>query len=243
MVYVKQISGTHFPSFKGRLAVNGTFGGHSLYQRGMSQKWVWFDTVTGGYVISNVAGTRGDYAFDQDVPATNPDGSYHVTGSHCEGAPVIGPITTPGEHGLIALWPFSVASIPTGWVLCDGTHGTPDLRGLWIVGAGGAYNPGDSVGAESHTHAATQAAHTHAATQLNHYHIATIVDGSILNNGNKIANVSPAGVFDSTANGSGGGPTDSKAPVITVPNATPAITVPTANNAPLSKAYCWIMHL
>jgi hypothetical protein len=243
MIYVKQISGTHFPSFKGRLAVNGTFGSQPLYQRGMSQKWVWFDVVSGGYVISKVAGTRGDYAFDQDVPSTNPDGAYHATGAHCEGAPVIGPITTPGEHGLIALWPFSIASIPTGWVLCDGTHGTPDLRGLWIVGAGGAYAPGDSVGALNHTHAATQAAHSHAATQLNHNHITTVSGGMALQAGNKIANVIPNGVFSDIGIGSMGGVTDSKAPVITVPNATPAITVPSANNAPLSKAYCWIMHL
>lgn len=92
MTYVKQITGTHFPSFKSRLAVNGTHNGQPLYQAGMKQKWVWFDTVTGGYVISDVVGTIGDYAWSQDTPTTNPDGAYHVTGSHCEGAPVVEPL-------------------------------------------------------------------------------------------------------------------------------------------------------
>lgn len=225
MVYVKQISGTHFPAFKGRLAVNGAHNGQPLYQRGMSQKWAWFDTVTGGYVISNVVGTLGDYAWSQDTPSTSPDGSYHVTGSHCEGAPVIEPLTTPGEHGIIALWFSTIASIPTGWVLCDGTHGTPDLRNIWLVGAGGAYTPGDSVGAATHTHAATQAGHYHAtAFSFTGANQAGIV----------IPNTAPAGAFSPAVAGTGSGVSDTK---------TPAITVPAASNAPPSKAYCWIMHL
>ena len=135
--------------------MNGTHNGQPLYQAGMKQKWVWFDTVTGGYVISDVVGTIGDYAWSQDTPTTNPDGPYHVTGSHCEGAPVVGPITTPGIHGLIALWSGSIASIPTGWVLCDGTHETPDLRDKFIVGAGNTYPVNNSGGALLHTHNVT----------------------------------------------------------------------------------------
>lgn len=41
--------------------------------------------------------------------------------------------------GMILLWSGSVASIPTGWVLCDGTNSTPDLRDRFIVGAGSTY--------------------------------------------------------------------------------------------------------
>lgn len=37
--------------------------------------------------------------------------------------------------GVIMMWSGSVASIPSGWVLCDGTNGTPDLRDRFIVGA------------------------------------------------------------------------------------------------------------
>lgn len=42
----------------------------------------------------------------------------------------------------IAIWVGSVASIPTGWQLCDGTNGTPDLRNKFLVGAGSTYSIG-----------------------------------------------------------------------------------------------------
>ena len=38
--------------------------------------------------------------------------------------------------GGIIMWSGSIASIPSGWLLCDGTKGTPDLRDRFIVGAG-----------------------------------------------------------------------------------------------------------
>lgn len=37
--------------------------------------------------------------------------------------------------GGIIMWSGSVASIPSGWALCDGNNGTPDLRNKFIVGA------------------------------------------------------------------------------------------------------------
>ncbi|MDR9392671.1 MAG: hypothetical protein RI554_11670, partial [Trueperaceae bacterium] len=47
------------------------------------------------------------------------------------------------------MWSGSVVSIPSGWLLCDGTNGTPDLRDRFIVGAGGAYTVNDTGGADS----------------------------------------------------------------------------------------------
>lgn len=41
--------------------------------------------------------------------------------------------------GIITMWSGSIGSIPSGWVLCDGTSGTPNLSGRFIVG----YNSGD----------------------------------------------------------------------------------------------------
>ncbi len=32
------------------------------------------------------------------------------------------------------MWSGSTANIPSGWALCDGNNGTPDLRGRFIVG-------------------------------------------------------------------------------------------------------------
>lgn len=54
--------------------------------------------------------------------------------------------------GVIMLWSGSEASIPTGWVLCDGSNSTPDLRDKFIVGAGDTYDVDDTGGATTHTH-------------------------------------------------------------------------------------------
>lgn len=51
--------------------------------------------------------------------------------------------------GVICMWSGSSAEIPAGWVLCDGSNNTPDLRGRFVVGAGGAYDVGDTGGADS----------------------------------------------------------------------------------------------
>lgn len=37
--------------------------------------------------------------------------------------------------GGIIMWSGSIASIPTGWYLCNGSNGTPDLRNKFIVAA------------------------------------------------------------------------------------------------------------
>lgn len=68
--------------------------------------------------------------------------------------------------GVIVMWSGSVATVPSGWALCDGTAGTPDLTGRFVVHAdadtGGTYAPGDTGGADSVTLDATQIpGHTH----------------------------------------------------------------------------------
>ena len=74
--------------------------------------------------------------------------------------------------GLISLWSGSVGSIPAGWLLCDGTNGTPDLRNSFILGAGNAYAVGATGGSTdaivvSHTHTATS---TSTVTDPQHNH-------------------------------------------------------------------------
>jgi hypothetical protein len=67
--------------------------------------------------------------------------------------------------GGIIMWSGSISSIPSGWSLCDGTGGTPDLRDRFIVGVGSAYNPGDIGGSSTVTLDITQIPpHTHTYT-------------------------------------------------------------------------------
>lgn len=59
--------------------------------------------------------------------------------------------------GVIVMWSGSIASIPSGWALCNGTSGTPDLRDRFLVGAGSSYAVGATGGSTdaiviSHTH-------------------------------------------------------------------------------------------
>jgi microcystin-dependent protein len=64
--------------------------------------------------------------------------------------------------GAILLWSGSVASIPSGWLLCDGTSGTPNLKDRFVVGAGNAYAVDATGGADTVTlSAANMPAHTH----------------------------------------------------------------------------------
>lgn len=64
--------------------------------------------------------------------------------------------------GMILLWSGAVVDIPTGWLLCDGTAGTPNLRNRFIIGAGQFYNPGDTGGSNTHNHSGTTNGHSHA---------------------------------------------------------------------------------
>ena len=62
---------------------------------------------------------------------------------------------------MIVLWYGAIVDIPAGWVLCDGNNGTPDLRDLFIIGAGGSYPVNDTGGASEHAHNFTTDGHTH----------------------------------------------------------------------------------
>ena len=74
--------------------------------------------------------------------------------------------------GLIAIWSGATGSIPSGWQLCDGTNGTPDLRNSFVLGAGNSYSVGQTGGSTdavvvSHTHTATS---TSTVTDPGHVH-------------------------------------------------------------------------
>ena len=46
----------------------------------------------------------------------------------------------------IIMWYGNKNTIPTGWALCDGTNGTPNLLDRFIVGAGNSYQLGATGG-------------------------------------------------------------------------------------------------
>jgi hypothetical protein len=102
--------------------------------------------------------------------------------------------------GVITLWSGSVASIPGGWYLCNGSNGTPDLRDRFIVGAGSTY----AVAATGGTADAIVVSHTHTADN------ATLT-GSINGTTNTTRFSSPSGILSgsNTTTADGGTPNTS----------------------------------
>ena len=76
------------------------------------------------------------------------------------------------QPGMIIMWSGSVASLPSGWAICDGTSGTPNLVGRFIVGSatdvGGTFDVGDTGGVDSnsHAHSGSVAGHTLTVGQI-----------------------------------------------------------------------------
>lgn len=77
--------------------------------------------------------------------------------------------------GGIFMWAGTAASLPAGFQFCDGTNGTPDLRGQFVIGAGSTYAVGATGGAAtkdlSHVHAGSftvgpGTSHTHGGGTL-----------------------------------------------------------------------------
>ena len=76
--------------------------------------------------------------------------------------------------GTIITWYGALGSIPSGFVLCDGSNGTPDLRNRFIVGAGNSYTLGATGGADTVTLTTAQMpSHAHTRGTMN-------ITGSIL---------------------------------------------------------------
>lgn len=67
--------------------------------------------------------------------------------------------------GVIGVWRGSLGTIPTGWVLCDGSNNTPDLLGRYPRGATSGI--GD-MGGGTTDHSHTGSSHTHTSTGHSH---------------------------------------------------------------------------
>ena len=79
--------------------------------------------------------------------------------------------------GGIIMWSGAISAIPTGWSLCDGTNGTPDLRNRFVLGAtndgSDSTYPGISVSQTGGTADAVVVQHNHSITDNGHTHTQT----------------------------------------------------------------------
>jgi hypothetical protein len=176
--------------------------------------------ITGAFRLDGTAGASGQVSLSAGGSNTPTWGNAFVA-------------------GMIMLWSGSSASIPSGWLLCDGSSSTPDLRNRFVVGATSTY----AVGATGGTADAIVVSHTHTATS-------TVTDSghshTLTNYGSAQAGSDNGGapVMASTGYGTGRDPNPTN-------TATTGITVATTNassgssgtnaNLPPYYALCYIM--
>ena len=88
----------------------------------------------------NISSTQNSFTVSTTVPSawTNLVARDLPTSSILQNS-VSSTVPSPGStaipSGVIIMWSGTIASIPPGWHICDGTNGTPDLRDRFIVGA------------------------------------------------------------------------------------------------------------
>jgi len=145
------------------------------FPSGVGGVWSIYNSTTGSYTVTIGSGGGGS-----TVSITR----GYRTAIICDGTNVAPATTTPSsasfQTGMIMLWSGSIGTIPTGWVICDGTNSTPDLRDRFVIGAGGSYSPGNTGGASSvslgtgnlpaHTHGINDPGHNHGVSDPGHNH-------------------------------------------------------------------------
>ena len=157
------------------------------------------DTVTAPKFSGPFEGTTGNFSGDviiggtltyEDV--TNVDsvglitarsgivatGVITATSFSGDGSNLTGTFVT----GMIILWSGAADAIPSGFVLCDGSNSTPDLRGRFVVGFSNTdsdYDVNDTGGSKDNTLSVSQlpshnhsfsgsASHNHTHTKATH---------------------------------------------------------------------------
>jgi hypothetical protein len=113
--------------------------------------------VTGAFQLDGTAGASGQVLLSAGGSTTPTWGNAFVA-------------------GMIMMWSGTIATIPSGWLLCNGSSGTPDLRNRFVIGAfsdttGVAYTTITGANTQtggskdaivvSHTHSLTDSGHTH----------------------------------------------------------------------------------
>ena len=158
-------------SFLGTTGLPLSGGKIYTYQAGSSTPLATYTTINGTIANANpiILGTDGrtpseiwlTYGYNYKFILQDSVGSTIATYDNLYG--ILGTIPAASSTlptGMILLWSGAIGSIPTGYYLCDGNNGTPDLRDRFLVGAGNTYSVNQTGGSAdaivvSHTHTAT----------------------------------------------------------------------------------------
>lgn len=121
-------------------------------------------------------------------------------------------LTNAVPSGIICMWSGESTAIPSGWHLCDGEEGTPDLRDRFIVGAGSTYKVKDTGGEATHKLTTNEMpSHNHGFTGTSHSHTGSLSSATAASSGSHTHTMSEnltaasAGSHTHTASGGSSG--------------------------------------
>ena len=102
--------------------------------------------LQGGMTLNGQAGTSGQFLMSKGEGTTPQWGSATIPDAF--------------SSGMIIMWNGLPNDVPTGWALCNGANGTPNLTDRFIVGAGNNYGYGATGGTKD----ATLVSHNHTVS-------------------------------------------------------------------------------
>jgi len=88
--------------------------------------------IQGGMTLDSAAGTPGQFLMSAGPGVTPQWGSADIPDAF--------------SPGMIILWSGLTSTIPTGWALCNGSNGTPNLTDRFVMGAGNTYGVNQTGG-------------------------------------------------------------------------------------------------
>ena len=153
---------------------------------------------SGSAISLTGAATVSVTAIDDDFNRLEHNGSTKVaataTGATVTGTLAATAVTGDGSaltgiqgipSGAIMMWHGTNANIPTGFVLCDGNNGTPDLTDRFVLGRSASSNSGANGGSSTITLAeGNLPTHTHSVDITTGGATAGTPSGNISNSGN-----------------------------------------------------------
>ena len=217
-----------------------------------TQKATWMNNLETQYdeVVSYYTTTLHDssYYTETECDATFWSSSTDGSGSGfvaetLDGYTAAAIIAAQVAAGTIAIWGSSLASIPSGWHLCDGRDAnTPDLRGRFPVVAGSSYVKGATGGAatvSSSASAVSIATHAITTAEMGSHTHSGITDrnDSVLQGNTSYTYTNGADTAQTRNTGATGGGTAHGHSGSSVA----AGQGTTNNNMPAYKAYCYIV--
>lgn len=127
-------------------------------------------------VVTSTTGTLGDVRGQVSISSSSMFVAFDDYSAGATNWLELKPSNSITPIGAIIMWYGTSASVPTGWNICDGTNGTPDLRNRFIIGANADNGtaPTTSITGTATTIGGTKDAivvsHDHGITDPGHSH-------------------------------------------------------------------------